>query len=91
MTKQDKLIEILKAEGSEVVTACRSEKYVCMTRTRGEGFYWIGKSGALRVGNTVSSSIALPELAKRLLAGLRRTADADVIPPDMALRRTNSV
>lgn len=88
MNKRDQLIAALQAEGEQIVEA-RSAKYVCMTRSRGPGFYWIGKAGALRVGVNVTASIPLPELAKRLLGGLRRTADADVIPADMALRRAN--
>lgn len=91
MNNRDRLIEVLQAEGERIVPG-RSRKYVQMTRSRrgARGYYWIGAKGALRVGETVSDSIPLPQLAKLLLAQGPRSKDADAVPADMALRMANA-
>ena len=57
-TKAEKVIAYLKSCGCSEVTS-KSRKYRTFTRPGREGFYYVGKCGALRAGKTVSDSISL--------------------------------
>lgn len=66
MTIQTKLIASLKARGETIVQS-RSTKYIVFTRNRYPGeFFYVGKSGALRSGKTITDSYP-NETVKRIL------------------------
>lgn len=68
MNIQEKLVAALQAQGERVVES-RTSKYIVLTRsTNNVKFYYVGKNGALRSGNTISESVSVPNTAKRLLA-----------------------
>ena len=58
MTIAEKLIEILKDNGSQELDSPSSKyrKFSNPVPQPGARFYWIGKNGALRFGRTVSES-----------------------------------
>ncbi len=58
-TIQDRLAEALTARGEREVIPSKSGKYRQFTRKAG-GFYWLGRSGALRYGQNSSSSYSIP-------------------------------
>lgn len=58
-TIQDRLAEALTARGEREIVPSKSGKYRQFTRKAG-GFYWLGKSGALRHGQNSSSSFSMP-------------------------------
>lgn len=60
-TLQGRIIEALEALGYQRVQG-RTGKYVVLTRSKDEGFYFVGKNGALRAGKNVSSSVSLQGL-----------------------------
>ena len=72
MTKAERAIEFLKARGSLEVKSS-SRKYVKMTNPYGarirpeNGFLWIGKSGAVRSGATISDSISITDAIERMI------------------------
>lgn len=63
-TLQSKYIRALKACNQTEVK--RTSKYVVYTRADG-GFYYIGRSGALRFGTTSAGSIPVSKKMKKLL------------------------
>ena len=65
-TLQQRLIEALIAKARGTPVESHSRKYVTLKRPDGS-FYFVGKAGALRFGNTVTASIAAPEDFKRRL------------------------
>ena len=69
-TIRDRLIDALIAKGSSIVENARTRRYTVLTRYDGRpGYLYVGRSGALRVGRTVSESRGIPEFVKaRLLA-----------------------
>ncbi len=65
-TIHDRLVAALIARGETVVKGARTTKYTVVTRHNG-GFYYIGKAGALRIGQTIADSRSAPNLRARLL------------------------
>lgn len=66
-TMREKFQAALEARGSAVIPS-RSRKFVVMTRaTPTDGFYFIGKSGSLRIGQTIQGSIPASSKFKQLL------------------------
>lgn len=67
MTQQERLIKALEARGSRIVPS-KTRKYVVMSRYDGlDGYFYLGKAGALRVGKTIAVSAALENLKAALL------------------------
>jgi hypothetical protein len=65
---------LVPLRGALPVPGHRSTRYVALKRKDG-GFYYVGKAGALRIGDTVATSRPLADVAKRrLLAEAERTA-----------------
>jgi len=59
-TIADRIVSALLARGErEVTSTSRSRKYRCFTRSVNGGFYWVGRCGALRIGQTSTGSLAL--------------------------------
>ncbi len=59
LTLQQRLVDALVATGRGALVPSRSRKYVTLERPDGS-FFYVGKAGALRYGNTVSESMAAP-------------------------------
>ena len=57
-TIADRIVSALLARGEREVTSA-SHKYRCFTRSVNGGFYWVGRCGALRIGQTSTGSLAL--------------------------------
>ncbi len=57
-TLQKRIIDALETLGCKRVEG-RSNKYIVLTKMRDEGFYFVGKNGALRAGKNVTSSVSL--------------------------------
>ena len=72
MTLHDKYVVALARLGSKVVENARTRKYTVVSTPilrNPPVFYFIGKSGAVRFGRTITSSVSLDERRKaRLLA-----------------------
>jgi hypothetical protein len=69
-TLRESFITALEREGEKQVIDSRSTNYATMTRKQG-GFYFIGKSGAVRYGDTSSESYPVSKLRKyQLLCGI---------------------
>lgn len=66
MSMEQKHIEGLVARGERLVKT--THKYKVYTRAKG-GFYYVGRSGAVRVGSTVQSSIPCSDAFKASLRG----------------------
>lgn len=67
MTMREKFLVALKARGATEVDN-RHSKFVKLTRPSGEKFYFVGKSGSLRIGANVRTSVpASDDFKKRLL------------------------
>lgn len=69
MTTRDRIVAALLARGEKELPS-KSRKYRTFTRTHGgtqHGFYFVGKLGALRFGQTSTGSIALSDDAKASL------------------------
>lgn len=62
-TKQEQVVKMLESKGCKPVRST-STKYLKFTRPGNKGFYWVGKNGALRVGETVADSISLTGMVK---------------------------
>jgi len=60
-TLQMRIIEALEKLGCNRVEG-RSNRYIVLTKMRDEGFYFVGKNGALRAWKNVSSSVSLQGL-----------------------------
>ena len=70
MTIQQQLIDaIIKTGRGHPVIEARTKKYVVLRRPDG-AFWYVGKSGALRVGRTVGGSVAVTENGKKNLIQL---------------------
>lgn len=57
-SRSERIIEMLLGEGSREVPS-KSRKYRTFTRHGRTGYYFIGRNGALRSGETVSQSVSL--------------------------------
>lgn len=57
-TLQARIIDALEALGCKRVEG-KTRRYVVLTKMRDEGFYFVGKNGALRAGKNVTSSVSL--------------------------------
>lgn len=57
-TLQKRIIDALETLGCKRVEG-RSNKYIVLTKMRDDGFYFVGKNGALRSGKNVTSSVSL--------------------------------
>lgn len=75
-TLREKYIEALTAEGYTKVPS-RSGKYVMFKRTENT-FFYIGKSGSLRFGANIATSISVSDKHKAFLL-VRFAADAIVV------------
>jgi len=67
MTKTEIIIEFLLSKGC-IEIQFTSYKYRKFRSPKGTIFYWVGKSGGLRQGKTISNSISLTERVKKYLA-----------------------
>lgn len=65
-TLQQKLVEYHKMNGWEIVKG-KSSKYIVMKCSGVEDFIYIGKSGALRQGRTISESFSIPDHLKKVM------------------------
>jgi hypothetical protein len=64
---RERFIEALKNRGAEEVPS-RSGKYVTLTRPNANGlFFFVGESGGLRTGKTVSRSAPVQDAYKKRL------------------------
>lgn len=57
-TLQERIIDALETLGCKRVEG-KTRRYVVLTKMRDEGFYFVGKNGALRAGKNVTSSVSL--------------------------------
>lgn len=64
-TLREKYIEALKAKSYEEVNS-RSSKYVVFRRDA-EFYFYIGKSGSLRIGRTITGSVPVTKAYKNSL------------------------
>jgi len=67
-TLQERFVAALQAKGLHEVK--RTHKYIVFIRDQGLGYYYIGKSGSLRMGSTVAQSIPCSNRFKAELLGL---------------------
>lgn len=65
MTLHDQFVSALEKRGCKRVNG-RTQKYTQLTREKG-GFYFVGRSGALRVGKVSTRSIPVSDKFKQLL------------------------
>lgn len=68
-TLKEQFIAGLTARGWTVNTDARSTKFVELTHPGADHKFYVGRSGALRRGNTVGSSIPAHPKVKSLLLG----------------------
>ncbi len=68
-TFQERFIAALTAEGYERIISVRTHKYVVFRRDA-EYYYYLGKSGSLRIGRTVATSIPCRNSFKAALLGV---------------------
>lgn len=80
MSIRDRYIKALTAQGEHELKNHKSRKYVVFTHHGFDGYYFIGKSGALRYGPTVTNSWPMSSAAKAKLLGSR----ADTMGADKA-------
>lgn len=66
ITQQQALMAALEARGCRPVP-CNSRKYLAYSRPDADGYYFVGKAGALRAGINVTHSISLEGARQRLL------------------------
>ena len=67
---QDCLVAALEARGAQRTTKT-STKYTVLANPRREGhFFFVGKAGGLRCGQTIASSHSVPVLRNVLLGGV---------------------
>jgi len=57
-TLQARIIEALETLGCKRVEG-KTSRYIVLTKMCDEGFYFVGKNGALRAGKNVTSSVSL--------------------------------
>ena len=62
---QEKYKAALLAQGCKIVES-QSRRYVVLTRPAG-GFYYLGKSGAVRWGTTIAGSMACSDKIKKAI------------------------
>lgn len=60
-TLREKYIEALKLEGYKQIK--ETHKYIVFQRS-GDSYWYIGRSGSLRVGRTIATSVPVNEKAK---------------------------
>lgn len=65
-TLKDRFVAALEARGEKKVK--ETFKYAVYSRAAG-GFYYVGRSGALRVGNTVGGSVPVNNKVKAIMLG----------------------
>jgi len=63
--KRDKIADALAERGCIEVES-RSRKYKQFMIPGRDNFYFVGKSGALRVGKTISNSISLTHVTEKI-------------------------
>jgi hypothetical protein len=66
-TIRDRLTDALVASGEHIVPA-RTQKYLVYTRKAG-GYWFLGKSGALRYGECASGSFSASDRLKAKILG----------------------
>ena len=66
MKKSDQVIEYVKSQGGVEIPST-SRKYRKFTRPGELRFYWVGKSGALRIGPTIASSYSVTSWAHKTI------------------------
>jgi len=69
-TIQQRLVAELTRLGETVVPDAKTKKYIVMTRGNAgrDGYFWyVGKSGALRTGKTVTTSVPRDDYKRFLL------------------------
>ena len=66
-TIQSRLADALVASGEHIVPS-RTQKYIVYTRKAG-GFWFLGKSGALRYGENASGSFSASDRLKSKILG----------------------
>jgi hypothetical protein len=59
MTKTEKIVNELIKRGCTEVIPSKSSKYRQFKISHREEFYWVGRSGALRVGKNSSHSMSI--------------------------------
>jgi len=68
-TMQELVIATMKHEGFREVIPSPSRKYRLLTGQAGTAYsgrkYWVGRMGAVRVGNTISDSISVTDSWQR--------------------------
>lgn len=67
-TIQSRLADALVAAGERPILLSRTSKYQVYTRSAG-GFWFLGKSGALRYGDTSSRSFSASDKLKAKILG----------------------
>lgn len=65
----DRLVAALQRRGETIVGDARSTRYTVLTRKGGDGFYYVGRAGALRAGRTVAGSIPVSGRLRAMLLG----------------------
>lgn len=64
----DRLVAAIKKEGGQPTDAVRTSKYTVLTVPNWENcYYFVGRSGALRRGPTVTGSVSISNVGKSLL------------------------
>lgn len=64
-TMQDKYVQFL-IDAGEIEIPFKSRKYRVFTNKTG-GFYYLGKSGAFRVGKSIADSVPCRVMAKKII------------------------
>lgn len=54
-TMQERFAAALEGRGERIVK--RTFRYIVYSRNHGGGFYYLGRSGALRIGRTIADSV----------------------------------
>ncbi len=78
-TLQARIIDAFETLGCKRVEG-KTRRYVVLTKMRDEGFYFVGKNGALRAGKNVTSSVSLQgmlSLDKLFAAAERKRQEQD--------------
>lgn len=68
MTQHDTICRALRYRGFEHVPTAQTKRYTVFRSSR--GFIFVGKMGAVRIGNTVTSSVPASDLTKQRLLEL---------------------
>jgi hypothetical protein len=66
-TIQNQICEALKVKGFHEVLPSKSRKYRMFHKGGNNGYYFVGKKGSFRTGDTISKSVSLSGITNKIL------------------------